>query len=86
MAKAKFAPFDASAYLDNEEVLAEKLNAALADPNQRVFLRAVANVARACGMRMQIREGLASPSAGRMTKAKLNRLVRQGIANAPRRA
>jgi probable addiction module antidote protein len=48
--KAKFAPFDASAYLDNEEVIAEYLNAALADPNPRVFLRAVANVAKARGI------------------------------------
>jgi probable addiction module antidote protein len=50
MAKTKFAPFDASAYLDNEEVIAEYLNAALADPNPRVFLRAVANVAKARGV------------------------------------
>ena len=50
MAKTKFAPFDASAYLDNEEVIAEYLNAALADPNPRVFLRAVANVAKARGI------------------------------------
>jgi probable addiction module antidote protein len=50
MAKPKFAPFDASAYLDNEEVIAEYLNAALADPNPRVFLRAVANVAKARGI------------------------------------
>ena len=50
MAKAKFAPFDASAYLDNEEVIAEYLNAALENPNPRVFLRAVANVAKARGI------------------------------------
>jgi probable addiction module antidote protein len=50
MAKVKFALFDASAYLDNEEVIAEYLNAALDDPNPRVFLRAVANVAKARGI------------------------------------
>jgi probable addiction module antidote protein len=50
MAKTKFAPFDASAYLDSEEVIAEYLNAALDDPNPRVFLRAVANVAKARGI------------------------------------
>ena len=50
MAKEKFAAFDASAYLDNEEVIAEYLNAALEDPNPRMFLRAVANVAKARGI------------------------------------
>jgi probable addiction module antidote protein len=42
--------FDASAYLDDEEVIAECLDAALDDPNPRVFLRAVANVAKASGI------------------------------------
>ena len=37
-------------------------------------------------MRPRIKEGLASPSAGKMTKTKLDRLIRQGIARAPRRA
>lgn len=50
MAKAKFAPFDASAYLDNEEVIAEYLNAALEDRDPRVFLLAVGNVAKARGI------------------------------------
>jgi len=35
------APFDASAYLDNEEVIAEYLGAALEDRNPDVFLHAV---------------------------------------------
>nr|WP_174842484.1 hypothetical protein [Steroidobacter cummioxidans] len=43
------APFDASEFLDNEEVIAEYLSAALQDPNPDVFLRAVANVAKARG-------------------------------------
>jgi probable addiction module antidote protein len=47
MAKAKLTPFDASDFLDNEEVIAEYLNAALEHPDPRVFLRAVANVAKA---------------------------------------
>ena len=77
---------DASAGLDNEKVIAEYLNAAIADPNPRVFLRVVANVTKARGMGKRIRQGLASPNAGRMTKTKLRRLVRQGITRAPRRA
>ena len=47
MAKVKIAPFDASEYLDDEEVIAEYLTAALEDPNPEVFLIAVANVAKA---------------------------------------
>lgn len=44
------AKFDAADYLDNEEVIAEYLNAALEDPNPEVFLAAVADVAKARGM------------------------------------
>jgi probable addiction module antidote protein len=50
MAKAKFAPFDASEHLNDEEVIAEYLAAALEDPNPDVFLLAIANVAKARGM------------------------------------
>jgi probable addiction module antidote protein len=50
MAKPKFAPFDASEYLDNEETIAEYLSAALEDPNPEVFLLAVRNVAKARGI------------------------------------
>ena len=46
----KLAPFDASEFLDNEEVIAEYLSIALEDPNPDVFLRAVANVAKARGI------------------------------------
>jgi probable addiction module antidote protein len=46
----RLAPFDASEYLDNEEVIAEYLAAALEDSNPDVFLRAVANVAKARGI------------------------------------
>ena len=50
MAKVKLAPFDASECLDDEEVIAEYLTAALEDPNPEVFLLAVANVAKARGI------------------------------------
>lgn len=50
MAKMKYAAFDAADYLDNEEVIAEYLTAALEDPDPEVFLRAMANVAKARGM------------------------------------
>ncbi len=45
-----FAKFDIADYLDNEEVVAEYLTAALDDPNPEVFLAAVADVAKAHGM------------------------------------
>lgn len=44
---AKFAPFDAADYLDDEETIAEYITAALEDPNPDVFLTAVRDVARA---------------------------------------
>ena len=54
MAKRKsrliVAPFNASGYLDNREVIAEYLGAALEDPNTDVFLHAVADVAEARGI------------------------------------
>jgi probable addiction module antidote protein len=50
MAKTKFARFDAADYLDNEEVIAEYLAAALEDPDPEVFMMAVANVAKARGI------------------------------------
>lgn len=46
----RLAPFDASEFLDSEEVIAEYLSAALEDPNPDIFLRAVANVAKARGV------------------------------------
>ena len=42
--------FDPSAYLGNDEVIAEYLTAALEDSNPDVFLSAVGNVAKARGM------------------------------------
>jgi probable addiction module antidote protein len=41
---------DSSAFLDDEEVVAEYLTAALEDPNPDVFLAAVGHVAKARGM------------------------------------
>jgi len=50
MAKTKFAPFNAAEYLDNEEVIAEYLAAALEDPDPEVFMMAVSDVAKARGI------------------------------------
>lgn len=47
---AKFAPFDAADYLDDEETIAEYISAALEDPTPDVFLSAVRDVACARGM------------------------------------
>jgi probable addiction module antidote protein len=46
----QLAPFDVSRHLDSGAVIAEYLAAALEDPNPDMFLRAVANVAKARGM------------------------------------
>jgi probable addiction module antidote protein len=48
--KKKLAQFDAAEYLDNEEVIAEYLNAALEDENPDMFLVAISDVAKARGM------------------------------------
>lgn len=47
---SKFAPFDAAAYLGDEDVAAEYLAACLEDENPAVFLSALADVAKARGM------------------------------------
>ena len=46
----KVKEFDSSAFLDNDELIAEYLTAALEDRNPDVFLLAVGNVAKARGM------------------------------------
>ncbi len=46
----RLAPFDVSRHLNDEVVIAEYLSAALEDPNPDMFLRAVANVAKARGV------------------------------------
>jgi probable addiction module antidote protein len=48
--KTKTAIFEVADYLDNEETIAEYLNAALDDPNPEMLLLAVKNIARARGM------------------------------------
>jgi probable addiction module antidote protein len=45
-----FTPFDAADYLNDEETIAEYLNAALEDENPNLFLVAIKDVARARGM------------------------------------
>jgi probable addiction module antidote protein len=46
----KLKAFDVADYLDNDEVIAEYLTAALEDDDPDVFLMAVADVAKARGM------------------------------------
>ena len=46
----KTAPFDASEYLKNEEMIAEYLAVSAEDPNPEIFVRALADVAKARGM------------------------------------
>jgi len=46
----KLATFDVVDYLDNEEVIAEYLSAALEDENPDVFLAAISDIAKARGM------------------------------------
>src|ERR1700728_2941417 len=48
--KTTYAAFDAAAYLDNDEVIAEYLTAAAEDTHPDVFLAALADVAKARGM------------------------------------
>jgi len=46
----KLSEFDTSAYLDDEDVTAEYLTAALEDSNPDVFLAAIGHVVKARGM------------------------------------
>ena len=46
----KISEFDPSAYLDNEETIAEYLSVALEDNDPNVFLTAIGQVAKARGM------------------------------------
>lgn len=48
--KPGLAPFEASDYLDSEEVIAGYLTAALEDPDSEAFLAAVRDVAKARGI------------------------------------
>jgi probable addiction module antidote protein len=53
---SRYAPFDVAEYLDNDEVIAEYLTAAMEDPNPDVFLAALGDVAKARGMAQIARE------------------------------
>ncbi|MDQ6703642.1 MAG: putative addiction module antidote protein [Pseudomonadota bacterium] len=48
--KPTYAPFDPADYLDNDEVVAEYLSAAVEDPDPNVFLAALGDAAKARGM------------------------------------
>lgn len=48
--------FDVADYLDNEEVIAEYLNVALASEHPDLFLQAIADVAKARGMAQLARD------------------------------
>lgn len=50
MTKTTFSTFDAADYLDNDEVIAEYLSAAMEDENPDVLLMALLDVAKAQGM------------------------------------
>ena len=50
MPKRRFKPFDISAFLDDDEVIAEYLTAALEDCDPDVFLTAISQVAKARGI------------------------------------
>lgn len=52
----KPAAFDVADYLDNEEVIAEYLNVALAREHPDLFLQAIADVAKARGMAQLARD------------------------------
>lgn len=59
----KTSQFDIADYLDNEEVVAEYLNAVLADGNESDIITAIGHVAKAIGMTKIAREtGLSRPS------------------------
>jgi len=50
MSTVKISEYDTAEFLDNEEIIAEYLAAAMEDPNPDVFIAALATVARARGM------------------------------------
>jgi probable addiction module antidote protein len=48
--KLRFSTFDVAAYLENDEMMAAYLSAALEDPNPDIFVAALGDVAKARGM------------------------------------
>lgn len=66
----ELAAFEASDYLDNEEVIAEYLCAALEDPDPDAFLAAVSDVAKARGItEVAARAGLGRESLYKALKS-----------------
>lgn len=66
----ELASFEASDYLDNEEVIAEYLGAALEDPDPDAFLVAVSDVAKARGItEVAARAGLGRESLYKTLKS-----------------
>ena len=66
----ELAAFEASDYLDNEEVIAEYLGAALEDPDPDAFLVAVSDVAKARGItEVAARAGLGRESLYKALKS-----------------
>jgi probable addiction module antidote protein len=63
MPKPRTRPFDTSDFLDDDEIIAEYLTAALEDSDPDVFLTAIGQVAKARGMaRIADRTGLGRES------------------------
>jgi len=56
MTRTTISPFDAAEYLDNEELIAEYLSAALEEDDPALFLAALADVAKARGMTKMARD------------------------------
>ena len=54
--KIEIREFDASRYLDSEEMIAEYLAACLEEPNPEVFMSALGDVAKARGMAQLAKE------------------------------
>lgn len=54
--KEKILPFDTAVYLDNDEVIAEYLTAALEENDPDLLLTALSNVAKARGMAQLARD------------------------------
>ena len=67
----KVKPFDTSVFLDDDEIIAEYLTAALEDSNPDVFLAAVGQVAKARGM------GAIAEGAG-LARESLNKALTPG--------
>ena len=82
-----YAPFDAAAYLDGDEMMAEYLTAAAEDPNPEVFLAALGDVAKARGMAQIAKEaGLGRESLYKALSAAPIRATRRSTPSCMRSA